>query len=38
MRPWRTSKEAIRLWLEVAEEDALQASRGEKATTAEVVV
>jgi predicted RNase H-like HicB family nuclease len=31
-------QEAIRLWLEVAEEDALQAAHGEKATTAEVVV
>ena len=31
-------REAIRLWLQVAEEDALNAAAGEKALTAEVIV
>ena len=31
-------REAIRLWLEVAEEDALKAAAEEKAVTAEVIV
>jgi len=31
-------REAIRLWLEVADEDALRAAKDEKAFTAEVIV
>ena len=31
-------RDAIRLWLEVAEEDALRDAAGEKALTAEVTV